>query len=109
MATWDMFKMLDMVGNYESRKLALLNAEDNEGIGVSTVAITDMSGFSYETALLHGGEPNTVVVERYHDLGTATIRHEHWIGQAKVGNVVTHLGCEAFGILLEDREVTLEL
>jgi hypothetical protein len=66
------------VGNYESRKVARVDPEDNGGIGVST-AYTSDEGF--ETALLdaNGVHP----VERYKGRIAAKAGHEKWVEFAK--------------------------
>ena len=105
---WDPLNTFSMVGNLDTRKLARLEPEDNQGIGVSTVAVTDMAGFPYETAILHEGEPSVIIVERYRDQETALARHDYWVTQAQHGVIVTHLGVMVFGIIdLEDQQVTI--
>ena len=69
------------VNNYEQRKVARIEPEVNNGIGVSTA---DTSDEGYETALLdkNGVHP----VEKYKSREDAEIGHEKWVKFANNGN-----------------------
>jgi len=101
----DMLKLVGavsgaMAGNYESRCVALVKREDNNGVGVST-AWTDDMGF--ETALLHS---RVSPVERYISREDAEKGHEKWVAFAADTNntEVVELGYES---LIEDESVKI--
>jgi hypothetical protein len=101
-----MFKLVDAVkrkeeikNSYESRKIARVDPEDNEGVGVST-AWTDDMGF--ETALLdqNGCHP----VERYQSWEDAVRGHFIWVEQAKIIETVIKLGYDS---IVSNKVITL--
>ncbi|MFW9872524.1 MAG: hypothetical protein ACFFG0_05425 [Candidatus Thorarchaeota archaeon] len=90
--------ILDM-NNYDSRKIARVEPEENNGIGVSTAYTSDEG---YETALFdsNGVHP----VERYGTKEKAEKGHKKWVDFAKEGNgkKVIKLGWSAFNNMNEE-------
>lgn len=76
-----MFDFLKDIGNYESRKVARTEPEENNGIGVSTAFTSDEG---YETALLDSS--GVIPVENYKTKAAARNGHKKWVKFAKTGN-----------------------
>lgn len=74
-------------------------AEDNEGLGISTVNSSDMG---YETAVIDssGAHP----VERYSSELEAIAGHRKWVEKSKVLKTIIELG---FGSLVEAKDIEL--
>jgi len=72
-----MFGFLDMMGNYETRKV---DRYDGESLMVSTAAVTD-GDYPFETAILHPdyNDGNHVIVEAYDDREAAQSGHDKWV------------------------------
>lgn len=92
-----MFKFINDMGNYDTRKLG---RTDVNGVTVSTAYTSDEG---YETALLdaNGVHP----VERYDSKSEAEAGHEKWCKEAETVETVTKLGC--FGGLVDDEVITI--
>ena len=76
-----MFEFFNMMGNYDSRKLARYeNPDDPEHNFVSTARVTD-STQPYETGIFHPAfnHGNCIVVEQYDDRDEALAGHERWV------------------------------
>ena len=88
--------------NYEDRKVGKVEAENNNGIGVSTAYTSDEG---YETALLDNN--GTHPVERYETKEEAAKGHSRWVKFAKTANdkEVTKLG---WSDLIDDETIILE-
>ena len=73
-----MFDFLNMMGNYEARKVA--NYQE-DGLVIDTCAVTD-SSMPFETGICHplynGGD--WIIVELYPDKESAVEGHEKWVG-----------------------------
>lgn len=95
------FSFVKDIGNYEDRKVARTNHEDNKGIGVSTAYSSDEG---YETALLdkNGVHP----VERYENKSDAEIGHKKWVSKSKRIKTVIKLG--GFGGLVDNKRIVLK-
>lgn len=72
-----MLGILDMIGNYEERKVE--NTVVNDVI-IDTARVTDCDK-PYETAICspHYNDGNLVIVEEYDDFKSAEIGHKKWV------------------------------
>lgn len=77
------FNFLADAGNYEDRKVARVEAEDNYGVGVSTCWTSDEG---YETALIDAN--GVIPVERYGSKKEAIAGHEKWVKKSRTAKRV---------------------
>lgn len=79
-----------LVLNYGQRCIGRVMPEGDDGVGVSTCWVDDISCF--ETALLSSFTENAHPVERCETHEDAVKMHERWVDQAKTVKTVTELG-----------------
>jgi hypothetical protein len=92
--------MLGSMMNFKSERIARVEPEENQGIGVSTVYTSDEG---YETALLDatGAHP----VERYTSKVKALKGHKKWVKDAPNLKTVIKLGSSFIGVESEEIEL----
>lgn len=100
------FRMLEMISDQSKGcpvdRIGCLEPEDNNGVGVSTLNVTDLD--CWETALLHdNGEVSPV--ERYETREEAVKGHERWCEKARAG--ITRFTKLGFGNLTPPEEVEI--
>lgn len=84
-----MFGFLDMMNNYEDRKVDRYEKND---LMISTAAVTD-GDFPFETAVRHPlyNENDYIIVESYSDLESAKKGHKKWIKKMTKDVLPEHL------------------
>jgi hypothetical protein len=91
-----------MATPYAERVVARTEPSENQGLGISTAWVTDLSCF--ETAILDAN--NAYPVERYADKDQAIAGHAKWLQASSTLVEVNRLGAEMWAA--EDTIVTLQ-
>lgn len=73
-----MFDFLEMMGNYEQRKI---DHFEQDGFVVDTCAVSDIDNYDYETGIKHPSynEDSWVIVEQYRTKTQAQKGHDNWV------------------------------
>lgn len=73
-----MFDFLNMVGNYEQRKVDRFEQDD---LIIDTCAVNDINDYDYETGIEHPSynKGSWVIVEQYKTKAQAKKGHKNWI------------------------------
>lgn len=87
----------------EERRVAQIMPEQNDGLGVSTVQMSDIPGWEYETAIFD--VEGTYPVERYHTPAEAEAGHLRWVEASK--DLVTVIRLGGWEGTVPDKEVHL--